>query len=281
MQTYPAIELIISDDGSDKFDLEKITKFVQTNKRENIVNLIIRRNEKNLGIPAHDNLTASIAKGKFIKFIADGDVFCDEDSLKHLYQFACQHSEWIVTSPSIVSNKDLTVAFYQHPSARRVDILNFQPLDKLYTTLATNNIISAVGCMFRKEFFVAQGFDEAYHYLEDWPCWLATIRNGHRIPCFNRPIERYALSGVSSAYASAFESPRLKQDLILCYEKEIMPNISNLTWFARYFVQYRYSKIKNKLSTANKLKFFPLAVYCKGKACIKKQLFIHKQRRKR
>lgn len=241
---------------------------------------IVRKNQKNVGIPAHDNIAAAIASGKFIKFIADGDVFCDEYSLERLYQFACEYEEWIVTSPCIVSNEEMTVDFYQYPSTRRVDILNSKELNKLYVTLAGNNIISAVGCIFRKEFFLTGGFDEEYRYLEDWPCWLSTVRRGYRIPCAEKPVERYALSGISSAYSTAFESPRLRHDLILCYEKEIIPNLSRLSCFTRYFAQYRYAMLKNELSTAKKIKFIPLVLYCKGKAWIKKQLLICKERGK-
>ena len=280
-QTYPAIDLIVSDDGSSTFQVEETESFIRQNMGSNVKRLLVRKNEHNLGIPKHDNFAASLAKGKYIKFIADGDIFCTEHSLCELYEFACNHQEWIITSPCIVCNEDMTVDYYQYPSTGRIKRLNQQPLASLYETLVINNFISAVGCIFRREFFEQGGFDEQYRYLEDWPTWLKTIRNGERIPCSDIPSERYALSGISSSYATAFESPRLRTDLILCYEKEIIPNAPPLPCLKQYFVQYRYSMLKNHFTIAQKIQFIPLIFYYKGKALMKRMLFIYKQRRER
>jgi len=49
-QDYGYIEIIVSDDCSDNFDMIKIEKHIKDNRKDNIVNFIINRNEKNLGI---------------------------------------------------------------------------------------------------------------------------------------------------------------------------------------------------------------------------------------
>lgn len=276
-QTYPNIDLIVSDDGSSTFQMEETKSFIRQHMRSNVKRLLVRKNEHNLGIPKHDNLAASLAKGKYIKFIADGDVFCTEHSLCKLYEFACNHQEWIITSPCIICNEDMTVDYYQHPSAGRIKRLNQQPLDSLYEALMINNFISAVGCMFRREFFEQGGFDERYRYLEDWPTWLKTIRNGERIPCSNLPSERYALSGISSSYTNAFESPRLKHDLMQCYGKEILPYCSEMNPWVRYFVEYKYQLLTAETNKLKKIKFFPLCCFYSMKSVAKKILFKYKK----
>ncbi len=269
-QQYPSIDLIISDDGSDSFDKRKVEAFVRSHMRGNIKRLIVRQNEHNLGIPAHDNLTASLALGRFIKFIADGDTLYNSFSLQRLYHFAAEHREWIVTSPCVICSVDLKEYYYQFPSNRRVQILNDRSIDHLYRTLVFSNLISAVGCMFRKEFFLFGGFDESYHYLEDWPTWLRIVRRGERIPCADEPSEKYALSGVSSSYGTAFDSPRLREDLIRCYEQEILPYGNLLSAFTRYSAQYRYAKLHGKLSIAEMIKFLPMVGYYTAKSTVKK-----------
>ena len=152
-QTYPAIDLIVSDDGSSTFQVEETESFIRQNMRGNVKRLLVRKNKHNLGISKHDNLAASLAKGKYIKFIADGDMFCTEHSLCELYEFACNHQEWIITSPCIICNENMTVDYYQHPSAGRIKRLNQQPLASLYETLVINNFISAVGVHIPKRVF--------------------------------------------------------------------------------------------------------------------------------
>ena len=68
---------------------------------------------------------------------------------------------------------------------------------------------------------------------------------------------------------------------MLCYEKEIIPNANQLPWFKQYFVQYRYFMLKKQLTIVQKIKFIPLILYYKGKALMKKLLFIYKQGGKR
>ncbi|WP_133964871.1 glycosyltransferase [Eubacterium limosum] len=49
LQDYMNIELIISDDGSENFDVGEIKNYVEKNKGENIEKLIVNKNVVNIG----------------------------------------------------------------------------------------------------------------------------------------------------------------------------------------------------------------------------------------
>lgn len=273
-QDYPEIDLIISDDASERFDRRAVERILEAYQRTNIRRVLIRENDTNLGIPAHDNLTASLARGAFIKIVADGDTFCTTHSLQQLYDFAKGCPEDAVTSPSLVCSANLQTVHYEYPSPRRVRVLNTYSTQRLFGTLAFNNIISAVGMMFRPRFFENGGFDTEYQLLEDWPTWLRLVRNGIRIPCATAPVERYGLSGISSAAATAFESPRLKRDMLRCMEREILPYKDILPSHIRSFCNYRYRKLQGFEDsweyTAFALRYAPFEAFCQGKAVLKK-----------
>jgi len=69
-QDYGYIEIIVSDDCSDNFDMIKIEKHIKDNRKDNIVNFIINRNEKNLGIVRNLNKAIKLATGNYFMNLA-------------------------------------------------------------------------------------------------------------------------------------------------------------------------------------------------------------------
>lgn len=256
MQDYPNLELIVSDDGSKSFSNAEIETYLSGKA----LSYRVRQNTKNLGTVAHCNTAVAETSGEYIKFLASGDGFCKENSLRKLVEFAQGHPETpAVTSVSHVCNEDFTTVYYNFPSQRRVEILNNRPPEKLYNTLVFSNIVSAVGTLFRREFFTRyQGFNTDYKLLEDLPTWLYLTRNGTSIPCSPVATVYYALGGVSSQKGTAFESKALRDDMILCYEQEILPHLDKIPFIIKRFALYQYEKLKkydNRI-TFGKVRFF-------------------------
>lgn len=267
IQDYPNIQLIISDDCSAFFDQERICTYIKQNKTEQIKSVFLRRNSKNLGTVAHCNITASQCQGLYIKFLASGDGFCDKSALSRLFDFAEQFDVDVITSVSNVCSENFSKIFYEFPSARRVKVIQTTQPEALFSKLAFSNIVSAVGAMFQKSFFLGGGFDEDYRLLEDWPLWLKLCRKGVLIPCLDSPTVCYVIGGVSSQNGNAFNSVALKEDMLLCYEKEILPYTGNLTFTCKNYVIYQYKKLKywDCYTTAKKigftLKYLPFEIY--------------------
>ena len=97
-----------------------------------------------------------------------------------------------------------------------------------------------------KDFFARfGGFSEEYRLLEDWPAWLREAREGRRIGILPEITCLYAAGGVSSQNADAFASEKLRQDMLRCYEREILPYEERLPQSVLKKVRYRYEERKN------------------------------------
>ena len=277
-QNYPNIELIISDDASGQQDIKAIREYINKNKKKNISSYRILCNEYNLGTVKHLNKMQQLCNGKYIKFLPCGDGFINPDSLEELFKFISAHNYILATSKSIVCNSDFSEIYYEFPGKRRTMLINSSDASKLNSILRRNNIISAVGVIFDRIFFERYSFDEKYVYLEDLPLWLKITREGITIPCLDKNVVYYSVGGVSSEDGNAYSSKILRDDMITCYENEIIPYIGKYDFLSRYLIMSRYEKLKYYSSFSMKdkvwfqIKYLPIERYLWFKYIIKNSI---------
>lgn len=280
-QNYQNIELIISDDASGQQDIKSIREYIDKNKNKNIISYRILCNEYNHGTVRHLNKMKQLCTGKYIKFLPCGDGFVSADSLEELFKFTSTHNYIIASSKSIVCNSDFSEIYYEFPGKRRTRLINSSDASKLNSILMRNNIISAVGVIFDRIFFEKYSFDEKYRYLEDLPLWLKITREGITIPCLDKNVVYYSVGGVSSEDGNAHSSKILRDDMIICYENEIIPYIEEYDFLSRYLIMNRYEKLKYyscfsiKDKVLFQIKYLPIESYLWFKYIIK-NLIINK-----
>lgn len=103
-QSYTPLEIIISDDNSQDSTFEIITKKTENYKGPH--NLIVRRNESNLGLVKHVNkLTYELVNGEFIFFSAGDDVSIPERIEKSI-QFISKNPDVVALSSSLTHIDD-------------------------------------------------------------------------------------------------------------------------------------------------------------------------------
>lgn len=265
-QNYRNIEILISDDGSEQFPESEIMIWAKKHAK---IKIQIRRNRANLGTVAHANLAASYCTGEYIKFLPPGDGFCSSNALEKLVREAKKKNALILTSPSLVYFKDYENIRFEFPSKHRIKKLKIFTSEQLFSAISQSNFISAVGTIFHRKFFDEGGFDEEYRYLDDWPTWLSWLRQGRQIEVLEVPTVYYGLEGISNQAGNAFHSKLLHTDLLHCYKKEILPYKERLSPFIRWFVNYRYGKLKGDRSFAFWIGHFPAELYCVLKQRIK------------
>lgn len=267
-QDYPNIEFILSDDASGCLDEIAIKKYIDDNKKSNIVSYLVRVNEKNLGTVKHANLTLKYVTGQYIKFVPCGDKFFNRTSLSELYKFAENVGGLVISSVVMVSSEDFTVQYYKHPNVIRGKMIQTCTSEELFRKLCVSNFIAAVSILFRRDFFDIFKFDEKYRLLEDWPLWLRISRYGIKIYHLNKVTMYYSDGGISRKDGDAYTSDVLRDDMLKCFEFEIIPFIHDVEFIFREFIIYKYYSMKGK----NKLffvKYVPFIMYDNIKRILK------------
>ena len=179
-QDYPAIEIIVVDDGSSVFDKTGIETYIREHQRENIRNFIVYQNECNFGTVKSANGAIKKASGKYIKLLAGDDALFDCETLSHAAAALQVCPCGIITGNVMKCDKDMNPTGPYFKSL--VPALNILPPIDVFRRLCIHNDIVAGGVFFDADFFKRYGlFDESYRLLEDWPTWMRATQKGCRI----------------------------------------------------------------------------------------------------
>ena len=152
-QSFKDFELIIINDGSTDATEKIILKFKDPR-------IIYIKKKKNKGLPSARNLGISRARGRYISYLDDDDIYYP----RHLKRL----SDFLDTHPGI----GLVYADVEFKKYGKT----FVPYSFDYSKkhLEVDNIISGdVSLMHRREVFDKAGyFDESLSFGEDWDMWL-------------------------------------------------------------------------------------------------------------
>jgi GT2 family glycosyltransferase len=237
-QNYPNIQLIVSDDCSKNFDEQQVIQYIDKHKKNNIKNVIVCKNERNLGTVKNINFAFKRANGKYIKLLAADDELYDSNVLNEFVQYLEINDLMIATSTYAVYDENLLKMKYLSPeSINRRFIKELSP-NRLYGKLAVSNIIGGGGVCMRKDLIIKYGlFDDKYTLTEDLPTWLVLLRKGVKIGYIDKITVKYRLNGVSNGVISPY-SQVLRNDLVKIIDNEIFPNFYMLTPYERRQVKF-------------------------------------------
>lgn len=190
-QKHQMIELIIADDASVDFDQDKIKKYIESNKKDNLLSYTIFKNIVNLGTVKNLNNAIKHANGDYICVIAADDVFYDNNVFSGFIQRFDQENECELIVGNILSC-DAFLNVIENPRATLSNILTARLLrcepNTIIRTVFRRNLvfIPTQSCCFRKTFFSKHGFyDERYLLMEDLPMMLRIITKQIKISHLN------------------------------------------------------------------------------------------------
>jgi glycosyltransferase involved in cell wall biosynthesis len=224
-QDYPAVEIIVVDDGSKVFDKTGIEDYINAHKRENIRNVIVYQNECNLGTVKSANGAIRKASGRYLKLLAGDDALYDCESLSHAAAALRACPCGIITGDVMRCDQDM------HPIGRYhknlvLELNSLSPID-VFRRLCIHNDIVAGGVFFDAVFFKRYGmFDESYRLLEDWPTWMRATKRGCRIfytPFYTIKYRSHNGIGTSTNPIYLADRKRLFLHVIVPARKKIGP----------------------------------------------------------
>lgn len=264
-QSYRNVEIIISDDGSDNFNKEKIELlFKGTSFKYKIFHT-----SNNLGTVKNFNRAIENSNGKYIIPLSQDDCFANSTVIEHIVTFFEKNNCEILTA----KRKGITSGMV-FPNDEDCNLLLGNKQD-LIERLLVSNFISGACTYYTKESLIRNGmFDPEFVLLEDYPYYLKVVLNGKKIDFLDEIVINYGESGVSSGNVT---NMILKRDFVNLMDKYIMPNIGKVeSRTGKRFILRTYNILKcntllKKILVA--LKYIDITLISKYYLKIKKHSF--------
>lgn len=216
-QTYPNIELIISDDCSKDNTIDVCRKWLEHNK-DRFVRTEILTVEKNTGVSGNCNRARFACKGDWVKGIAGDDMMlpnCIQDYVAYVKQH-----------PDTIYLFGRCKAFgADEEKCREVDSLfdysffSLSTEQQLHYLLFKGNCIPATTNFYNRQRTRQLGvlLDERVPLIEDWPMWINVLRKGVKFHFVDKETIMYRINGMSNKLRASLPMYRSERLLRFYY----------------------------------------------------------------
>jgi len=190
-QTYPKIEYIITDDGSDFFPNDEINMQIKEGNKDNITyKLLLHKN--NMGTVKNINSAIKASNGEYIFYLSHDDILYDENVLLERVRYFQRTNALASTALVELVSFDLKEKYGIFPIPKEVQDINYLPPEILLNKSWLCH--SMLGCTagFSKKCFEKYGLhDERYQLLEDAPMFYNLLNQGVRIYIWDNIAIKY------------------------------------------------------------------------------------------
>ena len=247
-QTYPRIELLVSDDASPNFDeyRERIDRFVRENAGENLETFRLNHHTENQGIVRNINSMLRQAKGDYFFTLAGDDEFYDETVFSRIVARFQETGTDFLSCSRLWCDQDL-VPQYTVPSPDNLEkIRRLDTAEKQFRSFAVfdfYDIASGSAMYYSRRHLEEMGYlDESYRHWEDGPRLAAYTKRGNLFtPALDIVSIRYRNGGISNvAPASSAEKIKLGEDHLHYIESVLIPNKRGTNLRRRRFWMFWY-----------------------------------------
>ncbi len=198
-QTYPDIELIVSDDASQDDTLEIVRRWIKNEgnlKRFSRVEIL--ETLKNTGVSANANRALKASSGEWIKYIGADDTLipdCIKENIQYIsdnpevkvlfskvnmYRNTFEENNFLKTTPAVPISEN-SILWHKRTAESQYRMLIL--FDRIH--------FSPSAFLHRETLLSLGGFDERFRLLEDYPLWLNLTKNGYKLHFMDRTTVNY------------------------------------------------------------------------------------------
>lgn len=212
-QTYTDAEVILSDDGSQNYDVSILEKYAAS-LRKKYGQVRINLNEKNVGTVKHLNRVLKMAEGKYLISCSSGDIFAEKDTIEKIVRTFEQKKTLLLTTRrmDVMPEKKKI-----RPSKLTGMLLKYAPGILLDYMIRKKNVISGCCTFYQKELFETYGyFDERYHLVEDYPYYVMLLQKKVQFGWSSMVSIHHRIGGVSTGrvHPSIYKDIELMRSLL-------------------------------------------------------------------
>jgi alpha-1,3-rhamnosyltransferase len=216
-QTYPRIELIISDDCSKDNSVALCRNWLAKNssrfERTELITV-----EKNTGVSANYNRVEAACAGEWVKLL-DGDDLLLPSCLEDYVTYVTKHSEivYLFSKGEAFGSTDERNKYF----TEEVFDYSIYALDvkQQYERLISMNCILSSTCMYNRKKNAELGLknDERIPLLEDWPRWVNVTKAGVKLHLLDKVEVKYRLHGNSLSSSARLSENYYRSSRQFCF----------------------------------------------------------------
>lgn len=218
-QTYPNIELIVTDDCSPDNTVQVVQGWMAENEGT-LTAIKLVTSEKNTGLPANINRGLKVAQGVYYKGIA-GDDYLTADAIESYVRFCEENPDTFpIAKVQLFNDKNPNAAYadVQEYCDRCYEFAQKDYREQYRLLLIQNRIVAPSATFYTMDFIrKVGGYDESYRWFEDYPMNLKAMHEGYRFGLLDRSIVWYRMSDQS---VTASSLSRVKRDEMKLFFKK-------------------------------------------------------------
>lgn len=240
-QSYPNIELIVSDDGSQDGTLQVVERWLEKFGKR-FARVEVLSSPCNSGISANHCRGVRAARGEFLKYIGGDDVLLP-GAIGAMADFLARNEDACVATsfvqPFVFKGRAIE-ELPRIPERWAVKVLAHNCRTQ-FRYMARHCFLPAPGFFFRTEALAQVGyFDEEFRRFEDWHTWLKFLLHGYRIHFLPKVTVRWRIHPDSVSTSALYRGDvRFIEENILVYRKYVLPNLHLLSTLERIHVRSR------------------------------------------
>ena len=268
-QTYPNIELIISDDKSPDNTVEICKEWISKNK-ERFVRVEIIVPERNTGTAGNYNRALFASTGEWMKFIDADDLLlpnCLEDDV----QFVRNNPEAkVVFSDILYFSNPYKLSDKHFVSKEEKEFFKKNAHEQLMVVLKKNHIPPS-SSFIKMDVLKANPYKEEYILMEDTPKWIDLLNKGYKFYYFDKVTTGYRICNSVTRNKVHYYSPLFVECIYKFLWMEQMNLIKKYKNQEAYNYQLKqmlkieltFGLLNNKRSFLHDILFFCLRVFVK------------------